>query len=718
MAKDKALTVTDSMEDFKAAYAEKRKLIERELEDFKFALGDQWSKEDTETLRKANMKPITDNRIAPNIFLLTGLERQNRSDFKAFPVGEEDTLKAEVTTRLFKDAIIKSEFPYKSSDQFKDGVMCGESHLELYLDYTDNLLNGCPYWRKLDGNVLFPEPGFKEYDFKDCRYVYKVLIDVSQGDLINLYPEKKKLIEAIESSRLDMESITSDGSTHTQMRNYPKPGMDAGSDTSEKDDGFDLIERYYKKWVETFFVGDKQTGKIELAENKDKAQGFIDQYKAKIVSDQQAYQGAIQQALAAHMQEMSSTQMMDANGMPMAPVDPSTIPMDQHLQMMNQQGALPPEPPPQNPDRFILIKRMVPEIWCFAHTPAIEEPLADARAWFYPKWKSYPFVSYFARFSSAPLKGDDRHLLVQGLVHGVKGAQEKHNKAEMLMLKHLNTSANSGWLSEEDAWVDDKKVEQFGTVAGVNLQYKKGFQKPERITPTPLSVAHAQIAADSSESIKAQLGINADLLASQEGGGDSGRAIALRQRQGLLMVQELYDNLTRSRVIAGRFLLSQLGEIYDTETAKQVLGEAFLTQNFPPVMVFDETGAVDPATGQPKQVPMPDPKTGQPMQYDSQMADLLIAEVLSGELGKYNVVVGESVASETQKMANEQSVKEIATAYPGLIPPDILIEESQLPQATKQRILGAVKQAQALQQEALANAKPPQKKPVGAAGGA
>lgn len=171
------------------------------------------------------------------------------------------------------------------------------------------------------------------------------------------------------------------------------------------------------------------------------------------------------------------------------------------------------------------------------------------------------------------------------------------------------------------------------------------------------------------------------------------------------MVQELFDNLSRTRKIAGRMLLSQLGEIYDTETAKKVLGEAFLRKNFPPVML------TNPDTGQ--QEPMKDP-TGIPMDYDKEMAEVAIAEVLSGNLEEYDVTVGEAVASETMRLANTAEVKEIAQTYPGLIPPDILIEESQLPQSTKTRIMSAIKQAQAARAAMTAPpvAPPPEAPPV------
>ena len=134
-------------------------------------------------LERAGLKPTTDNRIAPNLFLLTGLERQNRNEFKAFPIGEEDGLKAEIASALFKDAIKRSNYGYKSSDQFKDGITCGEAHLELYLDFSEDLLNGLPCWRKCDGAALIADPASREYDFTDARYVYKVTLDVERGEI-------------------------------------------------------------------------------------------------------------------------------------------------------------------------------------------------------------------------------------------------------------------------------------------------------------------------------------------------------------------------------------------------------------------------------------------------------------------------------------------------------------------------------------------------------
>lgn len=668
MAEEKKLTVETSLADLKRAHRAKRKLVERQREDFLFRLGKQWDESKEERLRKAGIEPIVDNRIQPNIHLITGLERQNRSDFKAFPVGEEDSLKAEIASSLFKDAVKVSDFGFIASEAFEDGITCGESAIELYLDYTENFLNGKPCWAKADYSMVFPDPSAKKYDYSDGRFIYKIKDGLSREDLCGIFPDKRDLIEKAKGGKLNWD--VNDGENHRQPKDYPKRGGESGdSSEGEEDESFDLIERYWKKYVEKTFIGDMKTGKIVEAESKEKALQFVQEYRDGIAREQESYAQAQAQFQLAQVEAQSGL-----------------VPLPQE----------PIAPEQRDPERFILIPRMVPEIWYFAHVPGMNEPLADEVAWFYPKWKSFPIIPYFAHKSTAPITGDDRHLLVQGIVHGVKGVQKKHNSAETLKVIHLNASTNSGWLTEEGSWVDPKKVEQHAAGIAVNLEFKKDVKiPPQRIHPMELSQGHTQISAEAAEAIKQILGINSDLLAAQDGGSASGRAIALRQKQGLVMIQKLFDNLSRTKQLCGKFLLSQLGEIYDTETAKKVLGEAFLQKNFPPPMMMDESGAVDPATGMPAQVPMKDPQTGEPMTYDIQLAEVAIAEVLAGDLGQYDVTVGEAVASDTMKLANAAELQELAAKMPGIIPPDVLIEESQLNTTTKNRILGALKQAQA-----------------------
>jgi hypothetical protein len=671
----KALTCERSADDFKLAYKAKRVLIERQKEDFLFRLGKQWKDEDLKNNEARGIKCVTDNRIQPNIFLLTGLERQNRSEWKAYPEGQEDSLKAAVASNLLKDTIKKSDFGYKGSEAFEDGITCGESALEMYLDFTTSLLNGKPCWKKIDSNQVFPQPGWKEYDYSDAAYVYKLTKGLSEDDLITLFPEKRTQIERTDGAKFDIGTLMADEENHRQPKDYGKSGDKIGDETEEK--VFDLLERYYKKFVEKASIGDRETGEINPAESKEKAEAFI-----------AAYQKGIADELAQYQQNLAEYQAV--------PVDPMLDPMAGVSDMGMDPMAVPmaPQPPQEpikkNPDRFKLILENAPEIWYFAHAPGMNEPLADERAWFYPKWKAWPIIPYFAHFTNAPIDGEDSHLKIQGLVHGVKNAQELHNKAETIKLAHMHSSASGGWLTPKGAWTDEDKVRDFGTMPGVNLEYDPAKGKPERIFPMPAQTAWERDSEFRAESIKAQLGINADLLATQEGGTDSGRAIALRQKQGVIMVQKLFDNFARTKQICGRMALTQLGDIYDTESAKKVLGDAFLKNNFP-----TPTQVVTDDMGMASEQPQTD-EMGQPLPYDIELADMVLKDVLGGDLGMYDVSIGEVVASDTMLMAQALEMKELAQIFPMAFTPDMVIEASNLPDSLKSRAIGNAQRAQAM----------------------
>jgi hypothetical protein len=50
-------------------------------EDFEFVQGQQWEDEDVQRLYQRGVKALTINKIKPVIKLLSGIERQARSDF-------------------------------------------------------------------------------------------------------------------------------------------------------------------------------------------------------------------------------------------------------------------------------------------------------------------------------------------------------------------------------------------------------------------------------------------------------------------------------------------------------------------------------------------------------------------------------------------------------------------------------------------------------------
>lgn len=646
----KELTRERIINDFQRAYANKSKFLIAAKEDYEFYLGHQWDDEDTEALRQAGVRALTINKIKPQIVLLKGIESQNRTDFKAFPEGEEDDVVGEIATRLLKNLMKNSMGDYELSNIFEDGVITGEGWLEPYLDYSEDLLFGDLKFKKGEYFQVFPDPNCKKYDLSDAGFVCKITPDLTKDQVLQIYPELERKLNNIQGGKIDYADVSGNQDNfgaHRQGTDYPKTS--SGSMAQQAvEPTFDLLEYYYKCYVPKYYVVDFKQGGMKEA-SKEEAENY-----EKMVEE-----------------------------------------LD-----------------PQAADTVQVVKRMVPEIYLAAVVGGLDEIVYNDKAWSFPRWKSYPLIPYFVINASTKINEAHRDLLKQGLVRQIKDPQREYNKRRTQELRHLNSSANSGWLSEEDSWVNADLVKKFGSAPGVDLQYKKGRQKPERITPTPLSQGHAQLAEMATQEIKEPNGINPDLLAMQEGGADSGRAIALRQKQGLVMVQYVFDNFSLTKKIMGRFCLSQLGEVYDIDTAFKVLGEAFIQEHFSvPVMqpVIDQaTGqpVIDPTTRQPAQMPTIDPNTGQTqMQVDEQLAVQTVNAVLNDpDLYKYNVEVGESASNETIKYSNYLTLLDLAgKGIP--IPPEILIDESLISTGNKKKIIAAIQQAQMAQANANTNTR-------------
>ncbi len=629
--------------DLKRARLGKRDWLKAAEEDFEFAVGKQWKDEDKKVLEDAGIPALTINKIQPNLFLISGFQRQNRSDWIAFPEGEEDNLEAEIVTHLLKNAVKTCDGEYIVSEQFEDGVICGEGWIEPYIDYSNDLINGDLVLNKDNPLMIFPDPDGSKYDLSDCEFVVKVSPKLSKDQVTKLFPDKETEIAGIQNGTLEF-SVGDSGET-VQTLDYPMTG-----DTGDKDDFsanekcYDLIEYYYKKYVPKYIIADKSVGQLKEAKDKQEADDYVKQANAN----------AIEQA---QLQASTTGQALDAS---------------QPLVVAK------------------VLKRIVPEIWVVAMIgkTVIDEYISP----FYPKWKSYPFFPFFAHRITTPLS-KAREYMTQGIVRSLKDPQRELNKRRSQELRLLNSTANSGWLIEENTWKEKSTVEKYGSTPGVSLEYKTGKPKPERITPAPLSQGHAQLAAENTQDMKEISGINADLLAMQDKGSDaSGRAIHLRQQQGIIMLQRILDNFSRTQKMIGKFILSQLSELYTVETAMKVMGDSWIKENFSvPVM----SPVPSPVDGQP--VPQMGPDGQMVTQVDMKSAMNVFQMVLNGvDEGKYNVVIDETNNSPTVKMANYSMLLDMASK--GIpVPPDVLVDESQLGEASKSKIKKAIATAQSAQ---------------------
>jgi hypothetical protein len=640
--KDKEL-ITKVYDDLDFSATAYNNLFDNIKEDFKFAQGEQWNDKDIKALKDAGVKALTINKIKPIIKLITGIERQSRSDFIALPEGAEDEVTGEIATLLMKNITKQSKVELKLSEQFKSGSIGGVSYIEPFMDYSFDLINGVMKFKKLSAVNVYPDPDAKEYDLSDGAFIAKVTRNLTRDQLVEIFPDKEKLIDDMGSGLINFENINGILKTIENREDY-EPHFNK-EDEIERGN-FDLIDYFYKKSTKKYFVAAQEQGLIKELDTKDEAEQLQAQIEGSVII----------------------TKM---------------IPVIRHAQVVG------------------------PELF------------DDDVAWSYPRWKKFPLIPYFSEFITENI--GDKSLNIQGIVRSIKDLNEEFNKRRTQELRHLNSSANSGFDIEKGQLDPDelRKLKKYGSSPGFVVQRKPNTPPVVRISPMPLSQGHAQLAAENEQDLKEASGVNPDLLAT-DSKSQSGRAILLKQRQGLVMIQEMLDNLGETKRLTGQFILSQLKEVFTVESALKVLGDAWIQENFTvPVNIILERGLQKVQNDeqpteleqsimlQYPQVPANEPivegeegKEQLVTAVDFDTAIQLVNSVLNdAEVGKYDVAIGEGPYSETIRMANFLDLKDLATQ--GMpIPPDVLIEMSLIPESQKKSIQESLR-AQALAQAQL-----------------
>lgn len=597
------------------------------IEDILMALGDQWKAKEKEDRASRGQPSLTLNIIQPLIYLVAGHQRDSKSSIRAYPEGGEDELKSEIATRLLKHLEKKTQLQMKISEQFEEGVMIGKGFSEAYTDYSDDLINGKMKFKNLDPLTIYIDPKSSEYDLSDAEYVIKESL-LTKDKLKELFPEKNNLIDTLTPEKLDNTAESGIPEILAKGEDYDKVNEMVNSpDVDLIEDEYIVLEYWYKSYKTKWLAIDADLNLAELLDSQTKAEEFLIYQKQRQIEQ---------------IQSQAEQQKLTADEFSRIEIDRQAEHLITQIQIQNRQKV---------------IKRIVMEIRVAHKVSSIV--LEDKLSPFYPEWKSYPIFPYFSHYTplaKRALKRDD--LAYQGIVRNLKDPQKEKNKRRSAILHHLGSSSNSGWLTEENSWVNSKLVRQFGSTAGVNLEYKKEKPKPERISPVQISQGHLILEQSGERDINLISGINADML-SQQSNTESGKAIALRQQQGTRMIKRIFDNFLQTKEIIGYFLLSQLNGLFPNEKIMQILGDKLIQEH--------------------------------------QLTPDGLDQIMQGMNNEgYDIAVGEMIDSPTIKYMNMTLLMDLAKE--GLaVPPDVLLEYTDLPINMKNKILQYNQQMQQMQ---------------------
>lgn len=153
-----------------------------------------------------------------------------------------------------------------------------------------------------------------------------------------------------------------------------------------------------------------------------------------------------------------------------------------------------------------------------------------------------------------------------GVIHNIRDAQRERNKRDSQILHWINKSPKARVI------VDDETTGQILTSEMEIITVPKGTTV-QTVQPPTVPPALPQLIDRNKDDIKHISGINDELQGTQRGANEAGITISLRQRQGMLMVASIFDNVQASQEILGHIGLSRIRQYLPPESIARILGD-------------------------------------------------------------------------------------------------------------------------------------------------
>lgn len=477
-----------------------------------FFEGRQFTEEQIAVLKR-DMRPILQlNKIAPLLRLVSGYQRNNRTDISFLPTNDmsssEDT--ADILGMCVKSNANTTKLQYIDSEVFYDGIITGRGWWDFRLNFENNDFGdikptvGDPF-------SIYVDPDANTYDLNESASYIQESKWVSVEEVEFNYGKG-----AAELVRCQVDgSISQDyngglyGSLGeiSPIRNFAMVPNDYG----------------YGSY-------------IDLYNNE-----FIDSYQKRLrLIDSQYY-------ITEWCRHFIDLETGDRKAIPETWSDDKITKCLQYAASLKQQLTV----------DWRKRKRVRWTITC------ADQIIHDA--WSpYDTFTKIPFFPYF------------RRGVTKGLVEDLIDPQREINKRRMSTTEILTRNANSGWIYHENALdpKEEENLKRNGARPGVNIKWRGNNEafKPTRLEPGGYPVGHDKLEEKSRNDLLEISGINESALGEVEA-VQSGRAIEAKQRQSVIALQPYLDNYSRSKSMQGDKYLELIQNHYTEHRVIRTIGE-------------------------------------------------------------------------------------------------------------------------------------------------
>jgi len=228
---DKVAKVMGLFKEFKNNESGSR---EKGHESEKYVLNDQWADDVKSKLKGEERATLTLNHVAADVQLLSGIQRQNRTDIRYLPVEDGDSDVAEILTALVKNITEQSNYPFEETYAFLDQITVGRGFFHVYIDRSKNLEGDIVIERyPWDDAYLGPH---EKFDLSDLEALIKAKW-FSKGKIKQLWPAKADDIQRVMD---DIEKVGDDKHIRRQGDQY---SVNQGTTIKLNDSTFTNLKR-------------------------------------------------------------------------------------------------------------------------------------------------------------------------------------------------------------------------------------------------------------------------------------------------------------------------------------------------------------------------------------------------------------------------------------------------------------------------------------------
>jgi len=175
------------------------------LIDMQYYLGDQYSAAEKKYLKDNNREAIVNNKILRAVNLLTGEQRLNRLGSAVLATNDnipEEVLAADQHS-IALQSVLQRQYGYNHiSDCFHGSAISGINFSEIFLDYSNDFLDGDIKFNRIPYNAMMWDPYFQDFDLSDCGYIFRRKY-LSKANIIGLLPDDAKSIRKLKAENRD-----------------------------------------------------------------------------------------------------------------------------------------------------------------------------------------------------------------------------------------------------------------------------------------------------------------------------------------------------------------------------------------------------------------------------------------------------------------------------------------------------------------------------------